>query len=85
MNKRLSILTIIISMTILLFDILTHIPSTLLGKISCGDRYMTPVDGVMGDVSCGFNTDMHLAATMIATMLLGIILYILSLRKTSNG
>jgi len=68
------------SLVIWIVDLLTNIFSTLIGKIICGDQYMCPVDGVVCDKSCGFNTDMHLAFVLVIFMVLGIVLLISSKR-----
>ena len=59
-------------------DILTKSVSTMIGKIICGDDYLCPVDGVVCDRSCGFNTDMHLASALIVLFIFGILLLISS-------
>lgn len=66
---------IIISFVIWTIDFLTSIFSTLIGEMICGDEYMCPVEGIVCDKSCGFNTDMHLSLFLLILMLLGIILY----------
>ena len=60
---------------------LTSIPSTLLGKMVCGENYLKPVGGVTGDGSCGFNTDMHLTAFFTILLVVGVLLIV---RKTGN-
>ena len=59
-----------------LFDRVTRGISTLFGKIRCGDRYIQPVDGVIGDMSCGFNDDMYLLVFLLVMFLAGIALYL---------
>ncbi len=44
---------------------------------------MQPVDGIVGDVSCGFNADMYLVVFLIITLLTGTILVIS--KKTTNN
>ena len=66
---------IILSVVVWIFDLLTHLVSTLIGRIVCGDEYMCPVDGVVCDKSCGFNTDMHLSLVLLVLILLGVLLY----------
>lgn len=73
---------IIISvLTTWIVDRTTLAVSTVLGKFICGDRYMQPVNGIVGDISCGFNIDMHLTFILIIVLILGIALYISS-KKT---
>jgi hypothetical protein len=64
-------------------DRLTHIFSTLIGEMVCGDRYMCAVNGMIRDRTCGFNTDMHLSFVLCILFILGIILYIFSKRVSA--
>jgi len=52
----------------------SQIPSQLIGKLHCGDRYLQAVDGVTGDVSCGFNDDMYLNGVLLVLLLVGFVL-----------
>lgn len=79
-KKSIGLTLIFTSIMVWLIDRFTHVSSSLIGKIYCGDRYMKPVDGIVGDLSCGFNTDMHLAALLIALFLTGVLLLILAKR-----
>ena len=63
-------------------DRLTHFVSTVLGKMICGDHYIQPVNGIVGDTSCGFNTDMHLVRSLTVVLILGMVLYISSKKKS---
>jgi hypothetical protein len=58
----------------------TQLNSEFIGKLYCGDRYMKPVDGIVGDVSCGFNADMYLVAFLFAVFLIGVLLLIFAKR-----
>jgi hypothetical protein len=60
------------------FDRLTNIFSNLIGEMVCGDKYMCPVNGIVSDRTCGFNTDMHLSFILILLFVLGILLYVSS-------
>lgn len=53
----------------------THLLSRTLGKLFCGDRWMQPVNGVVGDGSCGFNADIYLVVPLFALLLVGLVLY----------
>ena len=66
---------IILSSLVWIFDLLTHLISTFIGHMVCGDEYMCPIDGVVCDKSCGFNTDMHLSLVLVVLILLGVVLY----------
>ncbi|MEA3292493.1 MAG: hypothetical protein U9Q71_09370 [Pseudomonadota bacterium] len=59
-----------------LIDRFTRVISTFLGKLACGDCYLQAVDGVIGDVSCGFNADMYLTASLVFVLIVGAILFI---------
>jgi len=37
------------------------------------------VDGIYGDVSCGFNADMHFTALMFLVLITGIVLLIIAI------
>jgi len=65
---------LIISLLLLIIDRTTELVSTFIGRQICGDQYLCPVDGVVCDRSCGFNTDMHLTFFLVITMILGMLL-----------
>ncbi len=69
---------ILLSLLVWLIDRLTYAISTMLGKIICGNQYMQSVDGIAGDSSCGFNTDMHLTYSLFTVLIMGIVFYISS-------
>lgn len=75
------ILLIGISMILFLIDRFSHTLSDILGKIICGDQYLKPVNGVTGDMSCGFNTDMYLVAFLFVVLVVGGLLFIFSAKK----
>lgn len=64
------------SMIIFLIDRFTHTISTFLGKLFCGDRYMQPVDGLVGEMSCGFDADMYLIVFLFILFLFGVALLV---------
>jgi hypothetical protein len=72
---------ILFSLVIWIIDRLTSLFSTFIGKMICGDKYLCAVDGVVGDCSCGFNTDMHLSLILITLMTLGVVLFFKSEAK----
>lgn len=75
MNKTKTGLVLIIGSIILGFiDGFSLLISNFLGRIYCGDNYMQPVEGIVGDVSCGFNADMYFMVFLISVMLIGIAL-----------
>ena len=67
-----------ISLLVMVVDRVTNSISTFIGEIICGDTYMCPVDGIVGDCSCGFNTDLHLTFSLVVTLIFGFLLYISS-------
>ena len=73
---------IFISLSLWLVDRLTHSISFTLGKIMYDDLYMQHVAKMIGDRSCKFNIDMYLAYTLFTVFLLGIVLYVSSMKET---
>jgi hypothetical protein len=61
----------------------TGLFSTILGEWWCGARYMQPVDGITGDPSCGFNTDIHLSFVLAIVIFAGIVLLVSSKKEGS--
>jgi len=80
-QKMIGKILIISSVLLWILERLTNIISTLLGKLICGESYMNPVNGEVGDLSCGFNTDMHLSFTLVIFLIIGLILYISSFNQ----
>ena len=75
---------IFISLFLWLADRLTHSISFTLGEIIYGDLYMQHVARMIGDRSCKFNIDMYLAYTLFTVFLLGIVLYVSSMKETAQ-
>ncbi len=75
----------IIFLSVLIFTIerLTQSISTLLGKFICGDRYLQPVNGVVGDMSCGYNIDIYLTSMLLGIIVNGVMLVFI-LRKSND-
>ncbi|WP_083760386.1 hypothetical protein [Sulfurovum sp. NBC37-1] len=79
MNKRKTgQILIFSSLFIWILNRTTGVISNILGQILYGDDYMRPVNGVVGDMSYGFNTDMHLAFSLVVIFIFGLVLYISS-------
>jgi len=80
MNKR-RLETILITGSVLLWLInrFSYIISSYFSRLLCGELYLQSVDGILGDVSCGFNEDMHFTALMFLVLITGIAVLILSL------
>ncbi len=66
-----------------IFERLTTVPSAIIGKLICGDSYMQAVDGKVGDMSCGFNTDMYLSFSLVIFLVLGVILTVSSKKQAT--
>jgi hypothetical protein len=50
--------------------------STLAGKIYCGEKYLQKVDGVISDLSCGFNSDIHLITFLSLSLTFGLMILV---------
>ena len=81
---RVGIVTIFTALFAWTVERTTQVISTAPGKLFCGDRYMKPVDGIVGDPSCGFNTDMYLSLSLAIIFVLGLVLYILSKKQAAS-
>ena len=80
MNKRgLGIILIAGSVLLWLINRFSYIISSYFSRLLCGDLYLQPVDGILGDVPCGFNADMHFPALMFLDLITGIAVLIISL------
>jgi len=79
--RKTGILLIGVSMIFFLIDRFSHALSDILGKIICGDQYLKPVNGVSGDISCGFNADMYLVAFLFVVLVVGGLLFIFSAKE----
>lgn len=71
---------IMMSASFLLFvlDRVTHSISDFVGKLFCGESYLQAVDGTVGDLSCGFNTDLYLVAGLVLLFVTGLIVNFMS-------
>jgi hypothetical protein len=81
-KRKVGMVFIVISVSFFLINRLLGLPiSTIFGEILCGSRYMQPVNGIVGDVSCGFNADMYFAVLSLTVLLIGITLVITTKTK----
>ena len=73
--------TILIAGSVLLWLInrFSYIISSYFSRLLCGEIFLQPVDGILGDVSCGFNADIHFTASMFLVLITGITVLIISL------
>lgn len=77
MTKRTIGITLIFGSIITwLVDRFSQLISKFFGELFCGNRYLQPVDSVVGDASCGFNADLYLVVFLVAIILAGIALVI---------
>ncbi len=72
--RRTGFFLVIFSLVLLVVNRLSPLPSDVLGRLVCGRHYLQPVNGVVGDGSCGFNMDMYLAAFLLPAGVAGVIL-----------
>ena len=78
-KKRLGIILIAGSVFLWFIDRFSYIISSYFSRLLCGDYYLQPVDGIYGDVSCGFNADMHFTALTFLVLITGIVLLIIAI------
>jgi hypothetical protein len=72
-KRKIGVVFIVISIVFFLINrFLGFSLSNFLAEIFCGNRYMQPVDGIIGDVSCGFNSDMYFAVFSLVVLVIGI-------------
>ncbi len=79
MKRKLGTMLITSSVLLWLIDRFSYIISSYFSRLLCGDYYLQPVDGIYGDVSCGFNADMHFTALMFLVLITGIVLLIIAI------
>ncbi len=71
-RRKIGLLLITGSILVWLIDRISLVISTYIGELYCGKHFMQPMDGVVGDPSCGFNTDIYLVVFLFAVLLTGI-------------
>ena len=73
--------TILVTSSLLigLINRFSHIVSSCFNQLLYGALYLHPVDGILSDVSCGFNTGMHFLALMFLVLITGTVLIIIQL------
>ncbi len=72
---------LVLSMGTFILDRLTGTVSDALGRMVCNGRYLKPVRGMVGDMSCGFNADMYLSVFLLVLFVAGGLLVIASGKK----
>lgn len=83
---RLAVGTTLVTLSFLVFiaERSTFAISAWLARAWCGERYLQPVEGIMGEISCGFDADMYLAVVLLLPALAGIGMLLSTGRFTSN-
>ena len=61
-----------------------HLLSDQIGESLCKEDYLQPVNGFVGDLSCGFNSDMYMSSILILLFLLGMLLLLTERRMISE-
>ena len=61
MQKKIAIVFCLMSIIAWLIDRFTGSISSMLGKYFCQAIYLKSFNGIIGDTSCGFNTDIYFA------------------------
>ena len=57
------------SIALWFIDWFLHIISANSSRILCSDLYLQHVKGILGDLSCGFNADLHFTALMFLVLI----------------
>jgi len=78
-KRKIGLILIASSILFWFIDRFSFIISSNFSRILCRDLYLLPVNGLLGDFSCGFNADMHFTALMFLVLISGIALIIISL------
>jgi len=71
--KKFGIILIVSSIIVFLIDRATNSFSTFFGKLFCGLNYLQPIDGIFGDISCGFNSDIYFVGILFVIFFIGVI------------
>ncbi|MGB0447282.1 MAG: hypothetical protein ACPH27_05035 [Pseudomonadales bacterium] len=71
MPKNLALTLLLLSGGLMLIERATNLVSQMAGKLYCGAEYMQPVDGYIGTMSCGFNSDVYVTIALFTTMFIG--------------
>ena len=79
--RKLGITTVLISSVLLFANRFTTLISDFFGKLFCGESYLQPVNGIVGDNSCGFNADMYVALFLTGATIIGLVIIFVSKKK----
>ena len=70
-KPKIGLTLIISSICVWVIDRSTRVMSDRFGELFFGAAYLQPLNGMVGDVSCGFNAYMYLAAYLFILLLVG--------------
>ncbi|MDP6968874.1 MAG: hypothetical protein QGG88_07170 [Gammaproteobacteria bacterium] len=71
MPKKFALTLLFISGGLMLIERATMLVSQAAGKLYCGADYMQPVEGYIGTMSCGFNSDIYVTIALFSIMFIG--------------
>ena len=80
--KFFAVVLMFFSMLLLIFEIMTGLLSQILCQKFCGETYTPSIEPRIVDLSCVFDTDRYLGFSLVLLLVLGIMLNVLSSRKT---
>jgi hypothetical protein len=83
-QKTIAKLIIVTAMLLWLFERTTGTLSEATGKFLYGKHNIQAVDDYIMDRSYSFNADIHLSLSLIVLFILGMVLYIKSLKQTGT-
>jgi hypothetical protein len=84
-SEQAGALLMLLSAALMAAERLTGSLSDWLGQLFCGMRTMEPVNGIVGERSCGFDADMDLMVALAGSFLLGLFLYLGARMKKGNS
>ena len=82
MVKFFALLLMFFSMSLLVFESMTGLLSQILCQKFCGESYAPSIEPRIVDYSCVFDTDRYLGFTLVLLLVFGIMLNVLSSKKT---
>lgn len=84
-RRRVGLVVVLLSGSGLVINRFTQVPSDWLGRLICDERYMLPVAGIIGDPSCGFNSDVLVATLLLSALTIGLGLLLWGRQPGSTG
>ena len=80
--KFFALLLMFLSMLLLIFESMTGLLSQILCQKLCGETHAPSIELRIVDLSCVFDTDRYLGFSLVLLLIFGIMLNVLSSRKT---